>query len=63
MFNYELVVKDEKGNVKHSYQLEVGESKKGTYKTLAGKAANKALPFGKMYVDEDKLGEAKKAKK
>ena len=61
MFNYELVVKDDKGNRVTSYSLEVGASKKGTYATLSGKAGNHVLPFGKLYIDEATLDRGLKA--
>ena len=62
MLNYELVIKDDKGNSVAKFELDKGESKKGTYTTLSGKPANKVLPFGKLYVDEDKIANGKKAK-
>jgi hypothetical protein len=62
MFNYKLVVEDGKGNKVTEFKLAVGESKKGTFATLSGEPANKALPFGKLYADES-LIKAKKADK
>ena len=61
MFNYELIVKDDKGNKVTEYQLDKGESRKGTFATLSGKPANKAIPFGKLYVNEEEIAKTHKA--
>jgi hypothetical protein len=66
MFNYELVIKDGKGNIVKAYQLEQGESRKGTFRTLSTVQGNKVIPFGKLYVDESQItskpnGKAKKS--
>jgi len=54
MFNYNLVVL--KGNTEvRRYELEQGESKKGTFKTLSAKTGLAAIPFGKLYVSESEL--------
>ena len=62
MLNYELVAKPEKGSPV-IFQLEVGSSKKGRYATVFGVAGNKALPFGKLYVDETELAKLATVKK
>ena len=65
MFNYVLVISNAKGEVVTKYNLEAGESRKGTFTTVFASQGNKAVPFGKLYVDESKLtnGEGKKTKK
>lgn len=44
-----ITIKDEKGAKIYEANLENGESKKGTFVTLAPKAENKVIPFGKLY--------------
>ncbi len=61
MFNYQLTISDDKGNTVTKFELERGESKKGTYATVSAKAGNKVVPFGKLYVAEDAIKESKKA--
>ncbi len=62
MLTYELVVKN--GNTEEArFAREIGESKKGTYKTLSATTGNKAIPFGKLYVAENEIKPAKKTEK
>ena len=65
MFNYILLITDSKGETVTKFELDIGESKKGTYATISGKQDNAVIPFGKLYVDESKVtnGAGKKAKK
>ena len=63
MFNYKLTILDG-DRVVTQFELDRGESKKGTYATISGRESNKAIPFGKLYVDESKVtnGGGEKAK-
>lgn len=45
---YVITVSDGKYSAK--FEMDNGESKAGTYVTLTPKAANKVLPFGKLYL-------------
>jgi len=54
-YSYKLVIEDDKGKHQHTFELEQGESK-GGIRTITGKAANKVIKFGKLYIDEPIVG-------